>query len=86
MSWGAIAVTLAASSLGVSAYSAYQQKKALKNMPEMPQLPDKEDAQGTTLESLRRKRRAASRTRGIFTSPLGVQSQANIARRTLLGG
>ena len=49
----------------------------------LPQPPSVENAQAKADEVGRKKRAAA--TQSVYTSPLGVAGEANIARKTLLG-
>lgn len=70
---------------GAAMYSSRQQRKAAEAMkPQpmaMPEAPKVEDAATKAREALRRRKR----TRTIFTSPLGISGEAQIARKTLLG-
>jgi len=43
------------------------------------------DAQNQASAVVKDKRRAAARSRTVYTSPLGKSEEANIARKTLLG-
>jgi len=49
----------------------------------LPQAPSVDDAVGKA-ENISRKRKA-SQTQSVYTSPLGVSGEANVARKTLLG-
>ena len=49
----------------------------------LPQPPSAEATGDKASDIIRKKRAGASQT--VFTDPLGVASQANIARKTLLG-
>lgn len=49
----------------------------------MPQAPSVGDAQSKAEDVIKRKR--ATTTQSIYTSPLGVAGEAGIARKTLLG-
>lgn len=51
--------------------------------PPLPKAPTPEAAQDKSQDQVRRKRAAASKS--VYTSPLGVGGQANIAKKTLLG-
>jgi len=55
------------------------------NMPELPQSPSTSNAAAQARSEAQRRRRSMSRSESIYTSPLGISGQANIARRTLLG-
>lgn len=83
-----IAATAVAGSIGTSMYSAQQAKKAA---PEMPAMPDTSpakvtaQAQEATTEKLRQKKAAMSRSKSVYTSPLGIRGEAQTARKMLLG-
>lgn len=49
----------------------------------LPQAPSPQAAAEKAEETIRRKKAAISRS--IYTSPLGVAGEANVARKTLLG-
>lgn len=49
----------------------------------LPQAPSIDDASSRG-EAISRKRKA-SQTQSVYTSPLGVSGEANVARKTLLG-
>lgn len=51
--------------------------------PPLPQPPKPEEAENRAAEIARRKR--ASMSQSVYTSPLGVSGQATVARKTLLG-
>lgn len=81
---GATATALAAGSIGSSIYSASQASRK-PSVPELPQTPTVKDAEINAKEASRQKRIAASRSKSIFTSPLGIGGEAQGARKTLLG-
>jgi hypothetical protein len=61
-------------------------KKETKPQPlPMPEAPKIEDAAAKAEASARAKRAAMGRSQSIYTSPLGIGGEANIARKTLLG-
>jgi len=61
------------------------QKAALSNLPIMPEVPKIEDMAGTAAAKAKSKRSAIARSRSIFTSPLGIAGEAEVAKKTLLG-
>ena len=85
----AIAATTAVLLLGTAAAAsagfAFSKSRAKKTAPPipLPEAPDPQTAVDRASETIRRKRDAM--TKSIYTSPLGVQGQAQIAKKTLLG-
>lgn len=58
--------------------------QVIENKPlPMPEAPKIEASQEKALELVKRKKVAQSKS--IYTSPLGVSGQADVARKTLLG-
>ena len=55
------------------------------DMPQMPEVPKAEDAAKTAAAKAAAKRTAVARSRTLFTSPLGETTEAETARKTLLG-
>jgi len=68
----------------VSAVNANKPAPKPQPLP-MPQAPKVEDAAAKAEASARAKRMAMGRSQSIYTSPLGIGGEANIARKTLLG-
>lgn len=58
-------------------------KQALSSPPPLPKAPEPADSADKAQETIRRKR--ANLTKSIYTSPLGVGGEAQVARKTLLG-
>ena len=73
--------------LGAGLYAASKALSTKQTAPQspipLPQAPDPQTAVDRASETIRRKR--AAMTKSIYTSPLGVQGQAQIAKKTLLG-
>jgi len=78
-------VAIAALGAGALAYSAINQGSRKPVTPQMPKAPKVEDAEAKAVETANVRRRAASRSQSIMTSPLGIGQEADVARRTLLG-
>lgn len=76
------ALTLGALGLGMSAYSMNKNKP--KDIP-APTPPKDTDAEDMAKADVKRKRALANRSQSIFTSPLGISDQANVAKKRLLG-
>ncbi len=53
--------------------------------PGLPQSPTTTDARAMAAAEAKRRRQSMSRSSSIYTSPLGISGQANIARKALLG-
>ena len=74
-------------SIGSSVYSSVS--AAGQKMPEIPQAPDpskqREQADEQARRQLRQRRVAMGRSETIFTSPLGIGGEADVARKTLTG-
>lgn len=51
----------------------------------LPEVPKVEDAAKVAAAKVVEKKKAVARSRSIFTSPLGIGTQANTATKTLLG-
>ena len=72
--------------LGTLALSgAFSKKQAAPKPMAMPQAPKATDVQGQAQAAARSKRTAASRTKSIYTSPLGIGGEADIVKKQLLG-
>lgn len=91
-----LAVTAGAGAVGYSLYSADQASKSAKksqeaNMAQMPTTPapvapTMADASKAASLRLEDQKRALARNETIFTNPLGLKDEAEVARKTLLGG
>ena len=82
---GFFTTAIAALALGASAYSMINQSSRRPVTPKMPEPPKVEDVEAKAVETANVRRRAASRSQSIMTSPLGIGQEADVARRTLLG-
>ena len=61
-------------------------KQKMPDLPPLPQPPNPEEAADKAAENIRRKRAAvAASSKSIYSSPLGTQGEATVARKTLLG-
>lgn len=81
----ALFLGLSAAGAGVAASRGMMggaRQSAQQPMP-LPQAPRPEASQAAGEEAVRKKR--ASMTKTIYTSPLGVAGEADVARKTLLG-
>lgn len=91
-----LAVTAGAGAVGYSLYSADQSAKAAKkaqesNMAPMPTspapvAPTMADASKAASLKLEDQKRALARNETTFTNPLGLKDEADVVRKTLLGG
>jgi len=79
----AILIGLGAAGAGFAVSKAISKPTTPKAPIALPQSPDPQTAVDRASETIRRKRDAM--TKSIYTSPLGVQGQARIAKKTLLG-
>ena len=94
---GVVATAAVGGIVGSQVYSAQQQKKAMKqSMKSMPQPVTAKgapataeniikEAQTTAQETTLVKRKAMARSKSIYTSPLGYEEEATLAKKTLLG-
>jgi hypothetical protein len=78
----AIALALGAAGAG---YSISQSTKSSPKPQALPQAPKLEDSQKAALEDVARKRKAAARSKSIYTNPLGISGEASTAKKMLLG-
>lgn len=87
MALGTTAAILLALGAGSAAYGVSRamsggRSKAYSPMP-LPQSPSADVSANKAGEIIRKKK--AAMTQSIYTSPLGIAGEANIARKTLLG-
>jgi len=87
---GVAATGTAAAIAGGTAYSMEAMKEAKKaGQANMPQAPDisgiKSEAETIANKMAKTRQKAAARTQTITTNPLGVEGEAAVARKTLLG-
>lgn len=78
---GAAAATIGSAATGI--VTATQTGRG--STPQMPEVPKVEDATKTATEKAKSKRAAMARSQTHFTSPLGETTEAETARKTLLG-
>lgn len=91
-----LAVTAGAGAVGYSLYSADQaskqaKKDASQGMAQMPTTPapvapTMADASAAAQAKTMEKRRAMAANDTVYTNPLGLKDEAEVARKTLLGG
>ena len=86
---GGFATALGALVLGAGAgWGIHSATKGSKSGPSplpMPQAPKAEDATAQAEGAAQDKLRRMKRTRTVFTSPLGIGGEADVARKKLLG-
>lgn len=87
---GFIAPIAIAAIAGASVYSSISEASAAKKMskvslPQPPPTPKVEDASKVATAQAAEKKKAISRSRSVYTSPLGVGGEADISRKYLLG-
>ena len=92
---GGAAVAAVGAGIGTSVYSsqaqANQAKKSAAHQADLTkQAQDKmakaeSTAASQAAESIRRRQASMTRSKSIYTSPLGIQTQAQTARKALLG-
>jgi hypothetical protein len=63
-----------------------KQETPAVQMPASPAVPKLEDASAKANLAAEERRRAMARSKSVQTNPLGVQDEANVARKKLLGG
>jgi hypothetical protein len=68
---------------GLSPYMGSDNQKEGMQLPQTPTAPSSDEA-ASQAEKIAKKRRS-SMTETIYTDPLGIQDQANVSRKTLLG-
>ncbi len=62
-----------------------QALKTPNKAADLPQMPTVQDATSQAKDAIKERRIAASRSRSIYTSPLGIAGEAQTVRKTLLG-
>jgi len=55
-------------------------------MPQAPAAPKMEDASDKARLRAEERKRAMARSKSVVSNPLGIQDEANVARKKLLGG
>ena len=78
-----ILLGLGAAGAGVGASKLMAGKSGVSSMIPLPQPPAQTNAVGKAEEVVKKKRAAA--TQSVYTSPLGVAGEAQIAKKILLG-
>lgn len=81
----AIAIAALTTAAAGTAMSITQANKKAPDALPMPEAPKEEDAAQKAKEEAARKRSAMARSQTVFTSPLGLQTEAQTARKALLG-
>jgi len=82
---GAVVAGIGTAAIGSTAYSMSQSGKQKTSAPVLPQSPSIASAEAQAKDATRARLKAASRSQSIFTSPLGISGEAEIAQKTLLG-
>jgi sugar phosphate permease len=83
---GLVPTALVAGTIGApiaSSVMAMTQDKP--ESPQMPEIPKVEDAQAQAKKRQIQRRADIARSQSVFTSPLGIGGEAEVARKTLLG-
>lgn len=89
MAVGTTTALLIGGGIGLGAFGAKKSgffggaAKAAQQVMQLPQPPSASDAGAKADEIIKKKR--ASMSQSIYTSPLGVSGEADVARKTLLG-
>lgn len=81
---GVAAATAGAAAIGSGVYSATQANKKV-SVPALPKTPSVTASAAQAQAETKRLRSAMSRSETVFTSPLGIGGQAEVARKSLLG-
>lgn len=83
-----IGAAAAVAGVGLSLYSMFQGGKDEGydfQMPKAPEKPEQADAAKLAQEREMARRRAAARTQSVKTNPLGIEEEAQVVRKKLLG-
>ena len=67
-----------------AAYNAAYNEATRNNMP-MPEAPKQADASDLAQKKVKARRIAQRTSQSVYTSPLGIAGEADIAKKTLLG-
>jgi len=76
----------AAAGMGLGAMMSKDKGTGQMQMPQAPAVPKMEDASKMAQLRADERKRAMARSKSVVSNPLGVQDQAQVARKTLLGG
>lgn len=82
-------LALAGAGAGIGAAALFGGKpkgQSQAQMPASPAVPKLEDASAKANLAAEERRRAMARSKSVNTNPLGIQDEANVARKKLLGG
>lgn len=85
----AAGIGLAAGAAGMGIGSMMSKDKGAGGgfqMPAAPQAPKLEDAADKAQLRADERKRAIARSKSVVSNPLGLQDEANVARKKLLGG
>ena len=83
-----LGATALAAGVGYSMYASGQKPKMeMPNMqmPTTPVAPKTEDAAKIARDKLTNRQRAVARSKSVMSNPLGIDDEANVARKKLLG-
>ena len=86
---GTTAVVAGAAGAGYLASKAMSPKMPSgqgMQMPQAPAAPKMEDASDKARLRAEERKRAMARSKSVVSNPLGIQDEANVARKKLLGG
>jgi hypothetical protein len=78
-------IALASLAIGSTVYSMSQANRQPTQAPALPQTPSIQEAEDKSKEAAKQKRLAMARSQTVYTSPLGLETEAEGARKTLLG-
>lgn len=83
-------VTAGVGAVGYSVFNMLNKPKSenqmQSQMPTSPKAPTQEDAAAAAQAKLTEKKRAMARNESVYTNPLGLKDEAEVVRKTLLGG
>lgn len=83
--YAALGYGLAGAGIWAMSQAGKKPKTAAPTPFPMPKAPKVKDAAGQTQAALKAKKQAIARSRSIYTSPLGIGGEADIAKKYLLG-
>ena len=82
-----LALAGAGAGVGIAALSGGKKQETPQvQMPASQAVPKLEDASAKANLAAEERRRAMARSKSVQTNPLGIQDEANVARKKLLGG